>query len=124
MVVVQPTISNRSTHGAPIGAPIGNNMDKLSDLISGRLDRHNLSSSAKSAEVLYKANLLLSDLFKSQDGSIKAYRLENGILFISTESAVWSQEVWGVSEDILKNLKKSFGEKTVKKILIKSLTIK
>lgn len=98
-------------------------MDKLSDLIKGRLDRHNLSSSAKSAEVLYKANLLLSDLFRNQKNSVKAYRLEGGILFISTENAVWSQEVWGASENILKNLKMKFGEKTVKKILIKSLTI-
>lgn len=93
-------------------------MEKLSDLIKGRLDRHNLSSSAKSAEVLYKANLLLSDLFKSQKGSVKAYRLEGGILFISTENAVWSQEVWGVSQNILNSLKKNFGEKVVKKIRI------
>jgi len=94
-------------------------MEKLSELIKGRLDRHNLSSSAKSAEVIFKANLLIADLFKGAENNVKAYRLEGGILYISAENAVWSQEVWGVSENILKSLKKSFGDTLIKKILIK-----
>ncbi len=95
-------------------------MQKLSDLIKGRLDAHALSSSAKSSEVIYKANIMLNDLFKESQGNVKAYRFERGILFIATKNAIWSQEVWGVQESVLNNLKKQFGERIVKKVLIKS----
>jgi len=98
-------------------------MDKLSDLIKGRLDRHCLSASAKSAEVLYKANSLLAEMFGKKKPCAKAYRFSNGILFIAAENSVWSQEVWGVQESLLSSLKKCFGERSVIKIIIKSLTI-
>jgi hypothetical protein len=98
-------------------------MEKLSDLIKARLDKHNLSASAKSAEVLHKANILLSDKFGKQKTGLKAYRLDNGNLYIAAENPVWSQELWGVQKDILDSLKKSFGERVVTHIKIKSLTI-
>ena len=98
-------------------------MHKLSDLIKGRLDAHSLSASAKSAEVIYKANQHLADLFKNKETDTKAYQLDGGVLFIAAENSSWSQEVWGVQESILKNLKKQFGKGFVKKIVIKSLTI-
>jgi len=95
-------------------------MDKLGDLIKGRLDKHNLSSSAKSAEVIYKANLLIADKFDTSKNNVKAYRLDGGILFIATESATLSQEVWGVQGSILADLSKSFGKNVIKKIRIKT----
>jgi len=98
-------------------------MDKLSDLIKARLERHNLSASAKSAEVLHKANILLSDKFGKQKIGLKAYRLDNGNLYIAAENSVWSQELWGVQKNILDSLKKSFGESAIIQIKIKSLTI-
>jgi hypothetical protein len=98
-------------------------MEKLSELIKGRLANHNLSESAKSAEVIRKANLLMAEKFNCERPGAKAYRLSDGILFIATENAVWSQEVWGVQSSILKSLKKSFGETVIKKIITKSLTI-
>lgn len=97
-------------------------MDKLSDLIKVRLDRHNLSASAKSAEVIHKANILLSDAFGKQKIGLKAYRLDNGNLYIAAENPIWSQEMWGVQKSVLESLKKSFGESAVKKIITKNLT--
>lgn len=98
-------------------------MEKLSDLIKARLDRHNLDTSAKSAEVLYFANQILVDSLDSPDQPVKAYKFDKGILFISTKNASFGQELWGVQESVLKSLKKRFGENVVKKIRIKSLTI-
>ena len=98
-------------------------MDKLSDLIKVRLESHNLGASAKSAEVLHKANILLSDLFGKKKIGLKAYRLDSGNLYIAAENPVWSQELWGVQKAILESLKKSFGESAVLHIKIKSLTI-
>ncbi len=98
-------------------------MEKLSDLIKGRLDKHNLSVSAKSAEVLYNANKFLSGLFKVQNGCVKAYRFEGGVLYIAAENAVLCQELWGAQESLINKLKKQFGDNMIKKIRIKSLTI-
>jgi len=98
-------------------------MEKLSDLIKARLERHNLGASAKSAEVLHKANILLSDVFGKQKIGLKAYRLDNGNLYIAAENSAWSQELWGVQKTILESLQKSFGESVVIHLKIKNLTI-
>jgi len=98
------------------------NMDKLSDLIKGRLDTHNLSQTAKSAEILYKTNVLISKITGGNKTYARAYRFSGGVIYISTENSAWSQEIWGVSESIVNSLKKSFGEKIIKKVVIKNLT--
>lgn len=98
-------------------------MEKLSDLIKNRLPKHNLGSAAKSAEVLFVANELLDDLLNSPDQSIKAYRLEGGNLFIAAENSVWTQELWGIRDKVIKKLQERFGKSFVKKIVIKCLTI-
>jgi len=95
-------------------------MHKLSDLIKVRLNAHNLDVSAKSAEVIHKANQHLADLFKNKGADTNAYRFDRKVLFIAAENSSWSQEVWGVQESILKNLEKQFGKGFVKKIRIKS----
>ena len=97
-------------------------MDKLSNLIKGRLNHHNLDESATSAEVIFIANQLLAELLPEIKNEIKAYKFTSGVLFITTKNSVLSQEVWGVQEAILKGLKKHF-EGMVKKIIIKNLTI-
>ena len=94
-------------------------MDKLIDLIKGRLDKRNLGNSAKTAEVLYKANQIIS---KSVEG-VKAYKLEAGTLFIAAPNSALSQELWGIQEALLNELRDTFGESKIFKIRIKSLTI-
>ncbi len=98
-------------------------MDKLSNLIKGRLDKHNLSTSANAAEILNKANILIADQFGDLKSGIKAYRFSNGVVFIAVENSVLGQEVWGGQIAILNKLKKQFGKGKIKKIQIKSLTI-
>lgn len=98
-------------------------MEKLSDLIKGRLDTHNLSASARASEVLHKANILLADQLDHPNNGVKAYRFDGGTLFIAAENSVLCQEVWGAQMFLLNRLKKQFGKNIVKKILIKSLTI-
>ena len=98
-------------------------MHKLSVLIKNRLSKHNLEASAKSAEVLYVANQLLLDALKQTDQTVKAYKFDRGILFIAVENPSLRQEVWGKQQSLLKDLQTRFGEKNVKKICLKSLTI-
>lgn len=98
-------------------------MQKLSDLIKVRLNNHNLSTSAKSAEVIYFANQLLADFADPVKSGVKAYKFNGGTLFIGVKNSVWAQEVFGEQEKVLQKLKNRFGEKVIKKILIKSLTI-
>lgn len=98
-------------------------MEKLGDLIKQRLNKHNLETSAKSAEILHITNQILGDLLKAKKQYVKAYRFTGGILFIAAENASWGQEVWGVKESVLKNLQKQFGKKVITKIRIKNLTI-
>ena len=99
-------------------------MDKLSDLIKGRLNKHNLNTSAESAEVLFFANKVLSGLMDVDRQDIQAFKLKNGVLFIGVKNSTLSQELWGKHEMLLDKLKKRFGETIVKKIQIKSLTIR
>lgn len=97
-------------------------MEKLADLIKMRLPKHHLGQAAQAAEVLFSANKLLKELLNSGE-AVKAYRLERGNLFVSTENSVWSQELWGVRVKVLTKLKERFGDKTVLKIVVKCLTI-
>ncbi len=98
-------------------------MEKISDIVKIRLGRHGLSSSAQAAEVLHTANQILSERLKTKEPAAKAYRLENGVLFVAAENSSWCQEVWGVQKSILDKLIQRFGKGVVRKICIKCLTI-
>ncbi len=98
-------------------------MDKLVDLIKVRLNHHSLSAPAKSAEVLFFANQLLKGELQPFNDRIQAYKLDKGTLYISSPNSVWSQELWGVQKTILTKIKSRFGDQSVKKVQIKSLTI-
>jgi hypothetical protein len=94
-------------------------MDTLSELVKQRLNAHNLAAPARSAEILYTANQLLSQAFPEMPKAVKAYRLENGILYVRTENSVLAQELWGIQEKLMGTLRSSFGEKAVLKIIPK-----
>lgn len=98
-------------------------MEKLVDLIKGRLTHHSLASPAQSAEVLFFANQLLKAELNPFNDRIQAYKLEKGVLYISSPNSVWSQELWGVQKTVLIKIKSRFGDQSVKKVQIKSLTI-
>jgi hypothetical protein len=97
-------------------------MDKLGSIVKIQLNHHNLSSEALAAEVLFKANQWLADEFKEPAGEIRAVRLRHGILLIATESAVAGQEVWNVSDKIIKFLQNKFNSRIVQKVRIKNIT--
>lgn len=86
-----------------------------------RLSHHALSNSAFAARVIYRANEILPGLLPEAADHVKAYRFERNILFISAQNAVWTQELWGVQNEILEGLQHDFGDR-VKKIRIKHLT--
>jgi hypothetical protein len=94
-------------------------MESLSELLKTRLNAHNLSAPAFSAQVLHDANNLLSQLLPQASKSVRAYRLEQGLLYVSAENPVLSQELWGVQAQLLKKLQVSHGENAVSKIIIK-----
>lgn len=93
-------------------------MDKLNDLISKRLSQHKLGDSAKASLILHTANILISQKFKTDQAEIKALRLKEGVLTIGTVSSVWSQELWGYNEELMKEIQKEHGPKSIIKIMI------
>ena len=94
-------------------------MESLSELLKTRLNAHNLSAPALSAQIIHDANDLLSKLLPQAAKSVRAYRLEQGRLYVSAENPSVSQELWGVQAQLLKKLKASHGENSVSKIIIK-----
>ena len=84
-----------------------------------RLSAHNLSAPAQSSMVLLDANRQLKTLLPKAPDSVKAYRLEQGRLYVSAENAVLGQELWGIQAQLLQKLQASHGEKSVSKVVIK-----
>lgn len=95
-------------------------MEKLSDLIGKRLHQHKLGEVSKAASVLHSADALLYKKFQTDATQLKALHLKNGTLTIGTASSVWSQELWGYQETLLKQLNHMHGEKSVVKIRLQS----
>lgn len=98
-------------------------MEKLSDLITGRLATHQLSESAQSAIIIFYANRFLMNRYQGKNSEIKAYRYEKGTLSISAPNSVMSQEIWGFQQKMLEEVNR-FCEGRIKRIRIKNLTFK
>ncbi len=99
-------------------------MEQIGQIINKRLNQHQIGDSARASEVIFKANQYLSTWLKCEKEDVKAVLLKEGILHIGSASAVWSQETRNISDPLLKKLQDEYGKTYVKKILIKSLTIK
>ena len=97
-------------------------MDKLSDIVGKRLNHHNIGETARASEVVFKANQYLAKTLKCEKEDAKVTSLKDGILWIGTGSAVWSQETQGVTSPLLKKLQDEYGETYVKKVMIRSIT--
>lgn len=97
-------------------------MDKLTHLIGKRLNQHKLGNSAHASLVVNLANQLLHDRFKVDDTCVQALTLKEGILKIGTISSVWNQELWAYQAELLGELQRQYGQKSVVKIVITSLT--
>jgi hypothetical protein len=98
-------------------------MEKAGNIIQRRLNHHQISESARAAEVVFKANQYLSTWLKCETEDARATSLKEGILWISTGSAVWSQEAHGVASPLLKKLQSEYGEMYVKKVRIRSVAM-
>ena len=99
-------------------------MDKIGDLIGKRLNQHNLGESARAAMVVAKANCFLREKFPESEDDFRAFRLKDGILYIGAHGAVWSQELSGHRGELMRAIHDEYGQKSVLKIVIKSLTTK
>lgn len=97
-------------------------MDKIGDLVSKRLNQHKLGESARASLVVNRANQFLQKKFPDSENEVNAFRLKDGVLYVGTAGSVWSQEVWAEQENLLAELRKEYGQKSVIKILIKGLT--
>ncbi len=95
-------------------------MDKIGNLIKVRLNQHKLGESSQASGILHKANACLGKWLNCSNQDVKAFKLQNGILWIRVDNAVWGQEVWGVSSKLLRELQKEYGKNLVKKILTSS----
>lgn len=89
-------------------------MQKLSDLTSKRLHQHKLAESAQASLVIHLANEKLQKDFEPDQ--VKALSVKNGILKIATAGAVYNQELWGMQDELLAELQKACGPKSVLKI--------
>jgi hypothetical protein len=99
-------------------------MDKIGDLIGKRLNQHKLGESARASAIVHKANLFLREKFPESEDEVRAFRLKDGILYIGTAGAVWSQEVHGCQSQMIEVIGREYGEKSVVKVVIKGLTTK
>lgn len=97
-------------------------MDKLTHLIGKRLNQHKLGESAHASVVLGSVNTLLQSRFKVDGTQMQALTLKEGTLKIGTTSSVLNQELWAYQEELLVTIKSQYGQKTVVKIVITSLT--
>ena len=96
-------------------------MDKIGEIIGKRLNQHKIGESARASEVIYKANQFLVKTLKCEAEDARATSLKDGILWIGTGNAVWSQETQGIANPLLKKLQGEYGETYVKKIRIRSI---
>ena len=72
--------------------------------------------------MINRVNQKLYAHFDATELDMKALTLKDGVLNIGTVSSVWSQELWGYKEELLRDIHREYGKKSVIKILIKGLT--
>lgn len=99
-------------------------MDKLSDLLGRRLNQHRLGDSARAAAILSAANKLLQAKLECQDDEVRAFRLDQGVLYVGTSNSVWGQEVWARQEELMAEIHQEYGKNSLSKIVIKGLTMR
>jgi len=99
-------------------------MDKIGDLIGRRLNQHKLGESAKASLVVSKANDFLWKKLPDSEEEVRAFRLKDGVLYIGTVGAVWSQEVHGLKEKLMDEIHHEHGKNSVLRVVIKGLTTK
>ena len=97
-------------------------MEQIGNIIGKRLNQHKIAESARASEVVYKANQYLSQWLKCETVDARVTSLKNGILWVGTGNAVWSQETQGVASPLLKKLQDEYGKTYVKKIRIRSIS--
>jgi hypothetical protein len=97
-------------------------MDKLGIIITKRLNQHKLGDTAKASEILHKANASLQKRLQCADDEVRAFRLKDGVLYVGTVGSAWSQEVFYQQEGLMEEIRKDHGQKSVLRIVIKSLT--
>ncbi|QQS59694.1 hypothetical protein IPN35_02325 [Candidatus Peregrinibacteria bacterium] len=71
-------------------------------------ERKHISSSAKAALVLQRANVFFQDFFSGDSSYICAEVWKEGVLFVSVESPAVAMKVYSASEDLLEILQKDF----------------
>jgi hypothetical protein len=98
-------------------------MEKAGNIIQRRLNHHQISESARAAEVVFKANQYLSTWLKCETEDARVTSLKDGVLWIGTGSAVWGQETKNVSDPLLRKLQDEYGGTYVKKVRIRSITM-
>lgn len=99
-------------------------MDQIGNIIGKRLNHHQISESARASEVVYNANQYLAKTLKCEKEDAKVSSLKDGVLWIGTGNAGWSQEVYNISGPLLKKLQNEYGGIYVKKIRIRSVNMK
>jgi hypothetical protein len=97
-------------------------MDQIGNIINKRLNQHKLGESARAAEIIVKANKHLQEKLQCEDDEVRAFRLKDGVLYVGTVGSVWSQEVFHHQKDLMDEIRKEHGPKSVLRIAIKSLT--
>ena len=97
-------------------------MDQIGMIVGKRLNQHKLGESARASQILLQANTFLKERLDCDEGDVCAFRLKDATLYIRTAGSVWSQEVFFLQEDLMKDIRKIHGLQSVLKVVIKSLT--
>lgn len=97
-------------------------MDKIGDIIGKRLNQHRLGESARAALILKGVNSFLQNRLRCSESEVNAFRVKDGTLYIGTYGAAWSQEVFLRQEELVSQVRREYGPKSVLRVIIKSLT--
>ena len=98
-------------------------MDKIGDIIGKRLNQHRLGESARASQIIGRANRFLQKSLECGEDEVRVFRFKDGVLYVGTVGSAWSQEVFHRQAELMKEIREEYGQKSVLKIVIKSLTI-
>ena len=97
-------------------------MDKIGLIIEKRMNQHKLGESARAGQIILQANKLLHQKLECEDAEVRAFRFKEGVLYVGTVGSAWSQEVFHQQANLMKEIRAKHGQKSISKIVIKSLT--
>ncbi len=96
-------------------------MKSLAELLKKQMSSHKISGEALASQVIFDAKTFINSKIDELDA--KPLYLKNGVLWIGISHPAFAQELFGISDKLLKILQDKYGKKIIQKFRTKSLTL-